>query len=148
MSAADTIRQTIAALRVEADNLERVLGADPDGVAAFDSNGDLLIFDPDVDQPPVRPYIKGSEEQQNWCGLMLWAQLRSLNVRQGRGASPEESVGIAQTAGYQDGRGWNRWEFGWFKDENGDRWADEDWGLRHLRNFYAAVRRAVPDDLN
>jgi hypothetical protein len=79
---------------------------------------------------------------------MLWAQLRAINVRQGRGATPEESVAIAKRAGYRDGRAWNQWG-GWRKDEQGNRWIEEHdkVGTGSLRHYYSAVGRALPRDL-
>ncbi|MDF2092585.1 hypothetical protein P0Y31_09535 [Knoellia sp. 3-2P3] len=102
-------------------------------------------FDPDIDAPAAKPLVDGDRGQRDWCCLMLWAQLRAFNVREGRGATPEESVEFAQRAGYRDGRAWNQWT-GWEKDDQGNRWITED-GMGHLRHYYAAVGREIPRDL-
>jgi len=103
------------------------------------------MFDPERDTPPVTPLVDGDRAQRDWCGLMLWGQLVALNVREGRGATQEESVAIAKRAGYRDGRAWNNWT-GWRKGEDGGRWATAV-GLGHLRQYFETVDRAMLEDL-
>lgn len=134
----------INTLRTTLDQLEQlVLSAAPQSVIEESAPP---VFDPDTDQPPVTPTVDGNRTERDWVSLMLWAQLRAINVRQGRGATPEESVQIAKTAGYRDGRAWNQWT-GWIKDDEGGRWVTEDPGMAHMQHFYAAVGRAIPADL-
>lgn len=146
MTATDTVREAISNLRRQADALESLLLNDPEAVSDISADGKSPVFDPDADEPPVKPDVAGNREQEDWCALMLWGRLRALNVRQARGATPEESREIAKAAGYKDGRGWNAWDLGWEKDSDGSRHFTED-GMRHLRHYYAKVGRSLPDDL-
>lgn len=104
----------------------------------------LTVFDPEVDEPPVRPLVDGDRAQRDWCSVVLWGRLFAINVRQHRGATKEEVVAIAKAAGYTDGRGWNRWT-GW-EERDGGRWALRG-GFGHLRHYYEAVSRTLPFDL-
>ena len=113
------------------------------GHRAGKTESDLPVFDPDADTPPLQPAVEGNRAERDWCGLMLWAQLRALNVREGRGATPQESVEMAKAAGYRDGRGWNNWH-GWHKDDQGNRWITD---VGNVRYYYSAVERALPADL-
>ncbi len=137
----DRIIEILSDIRAETEEIELILNE-----ARAADQASLPVFDPGSDTPPVRPLVDGSRLQQDWCGLVLWASLRAINVREGRAATPEESVSIAKAAGYRDGRGWNAWTLGWEKDADGGRWITED-GMIHLRNYYDAVGRRIPDDL-
>lgn len=53
------------------------------------------------------------------------------------GATPEESVEIAKSSGYRDGRAWDQWT-GWEKDGDGNRWVTTD-GMNNLRHYYVKV---------
>ena len=144
MSRDQEVKGLINTLRTTLEQLERlVLSADAE-VAL--ERPETPVFDPDTDQAPVTPTVDGNRTERDWVCLLLWAHLRSINVRQGRGATPEESVQIAKKAGYRDGRAWNQWT-GWHKDGNGDRWVTDDPGIAHLQHYYAAVGRAIPADL-
>jgi len=146
MTATDIVRETINALRRQADVLEHLLLTDSAAINAIDADGAAPVFDPETDEPPVKPDVAGTREQQDWCALVLWGRLRAIGARQGRGATPDESREIAKAAGYQDGRGWNAWDLGWSKDEDGNRHFTPD-GMIHLRHYYAKVGRALPEDL-
>lgn len=132
----------LAAIRLKLDELEVLIRES----GAAQSHDDLPTFDPDTDTPPVTPLVDGSRLQRNWCSLVLWSRLRAVNVRQGRAATPEESVRIAKDAGYQDGRGWNAWTLGWEKDADGGRWMTED-GMIHLQHAADAVGYRIASDL-
>ena len=137
----DIIARILSSIRSQVDELERLLNAD----GATNVDATMPVFDPDVDEPPVQPSVGGNRVERDWCALMLWGRLRCLNVREGRGATREDSVLIAKAAGYQDGRAWNKWT-GWVQDEDGARWMT-DAGMGHLRHYYAAVGRTIPSDL-
>lgn len=138
MSTTRSPREIIDTIRAQLHELEDALepSSEPSQPPA--------VFDPDTDTPEVAPVVYGSRTQRDWCSVMFWAQLRALNVRQARGATHDESVEIAERAGYQDGRGWNRWT-GWDKDDEDNRWIT-DVGMEHLRNYYQAVNRSLPSD--
>ncbi|MCT1606652.1 hypothetical protein M3B43_04780 [Nesterenkonia massiliensis] len=141
------LRETASTLRARADLLERI-AAQLEKEEPLPAGGQSTVFDPDTDTPPVEPRPRhegGSEYQSNWMCLLLWAQLRALNVRQGRGATRAESAEMAKRAGYDDGRAWNRWT-GQYKGEDGGRWIDEI-GMEHLRYYYSEVGRSIPEDL-
>jgi hypothetical protein len=133
------IQEVINNIRAHVDRLEQLLAGDSSTTA------ELAVFDPERDTPPMTPTVEGNRSERDWCALMLWAQLRAINVRQGRGATPQESREIAKAAGYRDGRAWNQWG-GWKKDDHGNRWVVEP-GMRALRHYYSAVGRALPGDL-
>ncbi|MET4098564.1 hypothetical protein ABIB37_000801 [Agrococcus sp. UYP10] len=130
------IRSAIASIRAQLEVIEMQLGHED--LAA------LEVFDPTEDEPPVPLNLEGTRHQRDWCALLLWARLKALNVREGRGATKAESTEIAQLAGYTDARGWNRWS-GWVKDDENGRWVTSD-GEKHLRHYYSAVGRRLPDD--
>lgn len=142
----ETIRETVNAMRRQADELEALLGNGAEHLDEFGKGRALPIFDPETDEPPVKPWVDGSRAQRDWCSIVLWGRLRALAVRQGRGATPEESREIAISAGYKDGRGWNAWSAGWEKDSDGNRIFTEA-GMGHLKHYYAQVGRALPEDL-
>lgn len=149
MKSSSVIAAVVADLRRQADMLERLL--DDGATHALTEAARLEVFDPDVDDPPVRPDVDGTREERDWCALLLWGQLWALNVRARRGATTPESVAMAKRAGYRDGRAWNSWS-GWRKDDDGARWVDlsqdGQGGLGALRHYYSAVNRALPGDLD
>lgn len=132
-----------ATLRTEAERLESIAAKISEGLA--DDNARPIIFDPEQDAAPVTPKVDGDRTQRDWCCIVLWSELLALNVRQERGASPDESRDIAKSAGYQDGRAWNQWT-GWRKDADGNRWIDAG-GRAHLAEYLARVGRVLPEDL-
>jgi hypothetical protein len=138
-----SLRAIIADYRLLTNRLEAMLESD-----SLDTGGpiEFPVFDPETDEPDVRPDIDGTRAQKDWCALMLWAQLWAINKRQNRGATKLEVVEIAKTAGYADGRGWNRWT-GWAEASDG-RWVVKEIGVeQHLRHYYAEVKRSLPADL-
>jgi hypothetical protein len=141
VSKTDELREIISEMRRLSERLEGLLKKD----TSWLTEDALSTFDPDIDEPPVRPRVNGDEVAKDWCGLMLWAQLQAINVRQHRGATAGEVVQIAERAGYRDGRGWNRW--GGWENHNGARWVTPV-GLLHLRTYYQRVGRRLPDDFD
>lgn len=136
------IREVVAELRLLATKLEGTLGFDS---KSFYADDELPVFDPDIDMAPVTPKVRGEQVQEDWCGLLLWARLQSINIRQGRGATKAEVVQIAKDSGYKDGRGWNKWT-GW-SDTGDSRWVEEA-GVDHLRTYYRKVGRSLPPELD
>jgi hypothetical protein len=160
MTADDVIKDTINTLRERANALEALLGDSPQATLAhLGTNPDRVVFDPDTDAPAIPGDIDGNRDARDWCAVLLWSKLRALNVRHGRGATPEESRDIAVQSGYRDGRGWNAWTHGWAKDADGNRWIEDKkddsgdysedggWGMRHLNHFMDKVGYALPEDL-
>lgn len=141
MTTESEVRKIISDYRQLTDQLERLLDETPWTSPTSTTTLEYPVFDPDIDEPEEHPNVDGSRIQRDWCALMLWAQLRALNVKLGRGATREEVVDIAKSAGYHDGRGWNRWT-GWEEREDG-RWVTEV-GMGHLRVYYEKVERSLP----
>lgn len=135
----DDVRVLVAEQRELADRLERLL----DEMEGLRDSG--LVFDPDHDVPDAVPDVDGSRSQKDWCALLLWSSLLSINARKGRGATLDEVVDIAKRAGYRDGRGWNRWS-GWEQRDSG-RWILSA-GMDHLRHYFKEVGRTMPKDLD
>lgn len=149
------LQAIIDAHRELADKLEKLL-AEPEAIQPSDTAEDQqqttftlegTTFDPQRDQPEVRPDPQGTRAEKDWCGLLLFGKLRAINQRKNRGATKAERLEIAQAAGYRDARAWAGWSPPtWQDDENSGRWINEA-GMGSLRHYYTQVNRVVPDDL-
>ena len=141
MNIEQEVQTALEELEAVSRRLRRILSASSDDDSSAEG---LRVFDPDVDEPTETPLVSGSRVQRDWCSVMLWSQLRAINVRQSRGATKEEVVEIAKSSGYSDGRGWNRWT-GW-EDLDDGRWVTTD-GMGHLAHYFGEIGRSLPDDL-
>ncbi|WP_137845170.1 hypothetical protein [Microbacterium sp. 2FI] len=143
MTAEEDIRQIVADQRELADRLEQVL-ADNQWMAELVEGAAWPVFDPETDEPAVRPDINGNRAQLNWVTIVLWSKLAVVNVREGRGATREEYIQFSKDAGYRDGRGWNAWDG--YEDREDGRWIAGG-GVRHLAVYYERERRSIPADI-
>lgn len=160
MTATDeALRIIIAGLRSIADDLEQLgeRGGQPAAAAPLVPN---KAFDPEIDVPDVKPVPNdGTRDQLDWCGLIFFSRLRAINVRQHRGATPQERVAIARAAGYRDARAYSGWTWTWEDREDG-RWITDDddlieedkakgrlSGVAFMRHYAEALDRVLPDDI-
>ncbi|WP_211160634.1 MULTISPECIES: hypothetical protein [Microbacterium] len=143
MSTIAGLREIVEEQRALADRLALLL-AELEGGTADSIQPGSPIFDPDIDEPPMRPSIDGNRAQLDWVSIMIWSRLAALNVREHRGASRDEYVQWAKEAGYRDGRGWNRWDG--YDDLSDGRWINGV-GIGHLRAYCRRQNRSIPDDI-
>ncbi|WP_156370030.1 hypothetical protein [Frigoribacterium sp. Leaf164] len=144
MSTQEDLRQVVADHRALADRLERLLEKG-DWTENLDDESSWPVFDPEKDEPDVRPDINGDRTQRDWVSILLWSKLAALNAREHRGASRDEYIQFSKDAGYRDGRGWNAWSG--YVDLADGRWIDNENGLNSLRTYYRRQRRAIPADI-
>ena len=162
----ELIRALVASLRSTADQLEALLdpanaielATQPEGSPAQDAwHRD---FDPATDRPPLQPKPSGSDDEEAWCGVIFFGQLRAINVRERRGATVEEQLRIARNAGYKNRSGFSGWGWTWRDDEAGGRWvtdneelSEEDRlrgrssGMGFLRSYAKQLGVILPSDL-
>ncbi|WDM43331.1 hypothetical protein KV395_08735 [Microbacterium luteolum] len=144
MTIQEDLRQIIADHRALGDRLESLL-ENSDWIGEIDDESSWPVFDPETDEPYVRPDINGNRAQLDWVSIMLWSKLAALNARERRGASRQEYIQFSKDAGYRDGRGWNAWSG--YLDLSDGRWIDNEDGLTNLRTYYRRQRRAIPADI-
>lgn len=63
------------------------------------------VFHPERDEPPIRPYPWGEPDEQQMSTVVYTGSILAINLRHGRGATPEEHRAIAGRAGYPELRG-------------------------------------------
>lgn len=153
--------QTIAAShRSLAESLERILqdqlphAADADDTPelSVQMQGDqaLRTWDPETDEPLVRPRVVGTREEQDWCTLTYLGGIYAINRRYGRGANAAEIRDFAIKAGYQDGRAVTAWSKGngpTFNDENKQRWIKAEAVDNWVKRLAGKHGVALPEDL-
>lgn len=153
--------QTIAAShRSLAESLERILqdqlphAADADDTPelSVQMQGDqaLRTWDPETDEPLVRPRVAGTREEQDWCILTYLGGIYAINRRYGRGANAAEIRDCAIKAGYQDGRAVTAWSKGngpTFNDENKQRWIKAEAVDNWVKRLAGKHGVALPEDL-
>lgn len=134
------IRKTIVLLRAEVERLELL-------VEANDGDPRRTPFDPRTDTPPVVPKVKGTEDEMNWCTLLLFTGLLAHEVEHGRGATDDEGRKIAAAAGYVTGNNaWNGWAPASSQWDAGLRTINVE-GLHKVQRCYDRVDRKLPEDL-
>lgn len=130
-----TALQAIAAShRRLAESLEAILQDQPPQPAAVNNTSEPSaladghtprVWDPETDEPWVRPRVVGTREEQDWCCLTYLGGIYAINRRYGRGASSAEVRDYAVKAGYRDGRAVTAWSKGagpTYNDETKQRW--------------------------
>lgn len=110
----------------------------------------LRTWDPETDEPLVRPRVDGTREEKDWCILTYLGGIYAINRRYDRGANAAEIRDYAIKAGYQDGRAVTAWSKGngaTTNDEHKQRWikpdAADNW-VKRLENKHSV---ALPEDL-
>lgn len=138
--------------RLLQDQLPRATDADETPELSVLVQGDqtLRTWDPETDEPLVRPRVDGTREEKDWCILTYLGGIYAINRRYGRGANAAEIREYAIKAGYQDGRAVTAWSKGngaTSNDENNQRWikpdATDNW-VKRLANKHGV---ALPEDL-
>jgi len=129
------LRIMIDGHRSIAEGLEKLLEEQKMAGGAIEPTTGLIrrepgvTFDPENDAPRVLPKSKGTPEEQQWCMVLFFGRLRAINVRQGRGATPDEQRAIGYAAGYKGRSGYNGWPWTYIDQEDG-RWISDDADLQ------------------
>lgn len=107
-------------------------------------------WDPETDDPLVKPKVAGTREEQDWCSLTYLGGVYAINRRYERGLNPTEIRRYAIKAGYQDGRAVTAWSKGagpTYNDDDKQRWIKPEGVDFWVRGLASKLGVALPDDL-